>query len=68
MASFEQAFGDYVYPRAEVDASQYYTVYSRLDGQGRHVVSLNGRVGWSDSDTPIFERFYAGGFFQLSRV
>ncbi len=62
VGSFEQAFGDFVYPRAELDASQYYTLWSRIDGQGRHILSVNGNVGWSENDTPIFERFYAGGF------
>ena len=37
-------------------------MYSRPDGGGRHVLSLSGQVGWTDADTPIFERYYAGGF------
>ncbi|HID23420.1 MAG TPA: hypothetical protein EYP14_13625, partial [Planctomycetaceae bacterium] len=61
-ASFEQAFGDYVYPRFEAEARQYFTVFSRPDGSGRHILSLGSRMGWSDVDTPIFERFFAGGF------
>ena len=61
-ASYEQAFGDYVYPRIEAEARQYFTVYSRPDGSGRQILSLRGEFGWTDVDTPIFERFYAGGF------
>lgn len=60
--NFEQAVGMYVYPRAELEGSQYFTLYSRPDGAGRHILSLSGHLGWTDSDTPIFERFYAGGF------
>lgn len=61
-ASFEQAFGDFTYPRAELEGSQFFTLYSRPDGGGRHVLMLRGQLGWTDSGTPIFERFYGGGF------
>lgn len=59
--SYERAFGDFNYPRVELDARQYFTVYQRADGGGRHVVSFSGQLGWTDSNTPIFERFFAGG-------
>ncbi len=59
---YEQAFGDFVYPRAEAEFRQYYTLYNRPDGSGRQVLTLAGNVGWSGDDTPIFERYYAGGF------
>jgi outer membrane protein assembly factor BamA len=62
VGSFEQAFGEFLYPRVELNASQYFTVYNRIDGQGRHILSVNGNAGWTDTGTPIFERFYAGGF------
>ncbi len=60
--SFEQAFGDFDYPRAEFEARQYFTVFSRPDGGGRHIVSVGGQLGWVDEGTPIFERYFAGGF------
>jgi outer membrane protein insertion porin family len=60
--SYEQAFGDFDFPRFEAEARQYYTVYNRPDGGGRHIVSIGGQLGWTDSSTPIFERFFAGGF------
>ena len=60
--SYEQAFGDFSYPRAEAEARQFYTLYARPDGGGRHTLSVGGQVGWTGDDTPIFERFYAGGF------
>lgn len=59
---FEQAFGDFLYPRATVSGSQYFTLYERAAGGGRHILTLRGQLGWTDSGTPIFERFYAGGF------
>ena len=61
-ASYEQAFGDFLYPRMEVEGRQYFTTYARPDGFGRHILSLRLQAGWTDSDTPIFERYYAGGF------
>lgn len=60
--SVEQAFGDYDFTKLELQGSQYYTVYQRADGAGRHVLSLRGNLGWTTNDTPAFERFYAGGF------
>jgi outer membrane protein insertion porin family len=62
---YEQAFGDFVYPRFDAEARQYYTVRERPDGGGRHIVTVGGQLGWSDVDTPIFERFFAGGFQTL---
>jgi outer membrane protein insertion porin family len=61
-ASYEQAFNDFKYPRFEVDATQYFTTYRRADGAGKHILSLRGQLGWTGDSTPIFERFYAGGF------
>ena len=62
MAAYEQAFGDFQYPRFEIEGSQYFTVWSRPDGNGKHIVIASAEVGWTGDDTPIFERFFAGGF------
>lgn len=59
---FEQAVGDFQYPRLTLSGSQYFTVHQRPDGLGRHIVTLKGQLGWTDAGTPVFERFYAGGF------
>lgn len=61
-ATFEQAFGQYNYPRIDVEGRQYYTVYQRPDGEGRHTLLFRGEVGWTGTNTPIFERFFAGGY------
>ncbi len=58
----EQAVGDFDYSRLETNASQYFTIYKRPDGGGRHILSLSASMGWTDTDTPVFERYYAGGF------
>ncbi len=60
--SFEQAFHEFNYSRAELTGSQYFTLYQRPDGFGKQVLSLRGQLGYTGDDTPIFERFYAGGF------
>jgi outer membrane protein insertion porin family len=60
--AFEQAFGDFVYPRFELQGSQHFTVFQRPDGGGRHIVSVHGQANWTDSGTPLFERYYAGGY------
>lgn len=60
--AYEQAFGDFDYPRFEGEYRQYFTIYSRPDGQGRHILTAGGNLGWTGDSTPIFERFYAGGF------
>jgi len=59
---FEQAFGVYGYSKFDVNAQQYFTVYQRPDGGGRQILTVGGQLGWTSDDTPIFERFYAGGF------
>ena len=61
-ASFEEVTGSFTYPHVEIEANQFFKVYERADGSGRHVVSLSARAGWSGDETPYFERYYAGGF------
>jgi outer membrane protein insertion porin family len=60
--SYEQGFGQFVYPRVEADARQYFTLYQRPDGGGRQILTVGGMMGWTGDNTPIFERFFAGGF------
>jgi outer membrane protein insertion porin family len=61
-ATYEQGFGEFNYPRVEGSASQYFTIWERPDGLGKHILSLRSQLGWSGDGTPIFERFYAGGY------
>ncbi|VAX41796.1 Outer membrane protein assembly factor YaeT [hydrothermal vent metagenome] len=61
-AGYEQAFGDFSYPRFNAKANTYWTVRSRHDGAGKHIVSLGGEIAWTGDDTPIFENYFAGGF------
>ncbi|MFP6702144.1 MAG: BamA/TamA family outer membrane protein, partial [Planctomycetaceae bacterium] len=61
-ASYEQAFGDFSFPQIRGDAKQYFTLHERPDGNGRHVLSLSSQLGWTGDNTPIYERFFAGGY------
>ncbi|MBL9124470.1 MAG: BamA/TamA family outer membrane protein, partial [Planctomycetaceae bacterium] len=63
--AFEQGFGDFSYPRGEIEASQYFRLRQRADGSGRHVLRVAGQFGISGSDTPIFENFFAGGYSSI---
>lgn len=61
-SGFEQAFGEFGYSRVDAEAHQYFTTYSRPDGEGRHILSLGLQAAWTGGDTPIYERYFAGGF------
>ena len=61
-AAVEQAFAEFDYTRYELEGRQYFTTYRRPDGYGRHILTFNGQLGWTGNSTPIYERFYAGGF------
>ncbi|MFT7638795.1 MAG: outer membrane protein insertion porin family [Pirellulaceae bacterium] len=60
--SYEQVFGSYDYPRAEIDYRKYFLMRERPDGSGRHTLSYAFRAGFSGGQTPIFENYYAGGY------
>ncbi len=61
-ATVSQAFGDYTYTRGDIDWRTYRLMYQRPDGSGRHTVSYGTKLGFSGSDTPVFENYFAGGF------
>jgi outer membrane protein insertion porin family len=60
--SYEQAFGEFNFPRGDFEWAQYFLVRQRPDGSGRHTAGLITKLGVSGSDTPIFENYFAGGF------
>jgi outer membrane protein insertion porin family len=63
--SFEQAFGEFSFPRGEAEWAQYLMVRQRPDGSGRHTAGFISKVGVSGSDTPVFENYFAGGFSSI---
>jgi outer membrane protein insertion porin family len=64
--SLEENFGSLPqYPRASVEWSQFFRIFERADRSGKHVLSFKLGAGYSGDSTPIFERYYAGGFSTL---
>ncbi|WP_197526654.1 BamA/TamA family outer membrane protein [Botrimarina colliarenosi] len=60
--SVEQVVGSFTYTRAEIDARTYMLLKERPDHTGRHVLTFQTRLGITGSDTPVYDRWYAGGF------
>jgi outer membrane protein insertion porin family len=59
---FEQAVGDFMFSRFDGEGRRYFTLFKRPDDSGRQVLTVSTKLGFSTSDTPVFERYYAGGF------
>ena len=64
-ATYTQGFGDFDYPRGDLEYRRYRLMYERPDGSGRHTVSFGTKLGFSGSQTPIYENYFAGGFSTL---
>ncbi|MCY2976416.1 MAG: BamA/TamA family outer membrane protein [Planctomycetota bacterium] len=62
---YDQGFGEFDFPRGQVNFSRYFLIRERADGTGRQTLTSAWRVGLSGSDTPVFENFFAGGFSTL---
>jgi outer membrane protein insertion porin family len=62
---YDQKFGEFDFPRGEVNWSKYFLVRERADQTGRHTFTTSMRLGFSGSDTPLFENFFAGGYSSL---
>jgi outer membrane protein assembly complex protein YaeT len=63
--SYEQVTGDFNYPNLSLEANRYFTIHQRADGSGKQVLALRSQIAWSGDNTPVFEKFYAGGFRSL---
>ncbi len=60
--SYEECTGAFTFPLVNVDYNKYFTVWQRPDGTGRQVLALHSAVGWAGDNTPVYERFFGGGF------
>ncbi len=58
----EAVTGTYDYQRADVQASKYITTWERIDGSGRQVLAFRSQTSYATENTPVFDRFWAGGF------
>ncbi len=63
--TFQQAFGDYSYSRGEIDFRRHRLIYARPDGSGRHTIGFRTQLGFSGSETPVFETYLAGGIASM---
>jgi outer membrane protein insertion porin family len=57
--------GDFSYPRGGAEYRRYFLLRERADHTGRHVVSASTNVEITGSNTPIYDRLYAGGFSSM---
>ena len=64
-AAVEQVLGDYQFIRGNVDLRKYFTLRQRPDRSGRWVLGLRSSLGVTEGGTPIFERYFGGGFADL---
>jgi outer membrane protein insertion porin family len=64
---FEQVFGTYSFPIGTAEYTQFFTsdFLQRKDGRGKHVLAVRTQLAVAGSNTPVFERFYAGGYQSL---
>ena len=60
--SYFQGFGDFDYPRGELDYRRYFLISERPDLSGRHTLSIGTKLGFSGASTPLFENYHPGGF------
>jgi outer membrane protein assembly complex protein YaeT len=64
-AGFEQVVGDFTYPIFTIEGNEYFTTWQRADGSGKHVLAARSVLGIAGSHTPVYDRFYAGGFSSM---
>jgi outer membrane protein assembly complex protein YaeT len=60
--NYEQVFGDFTYPIVTAEYTSFWSPWSRVDGSGKHVLAFRTQGSWAGDDTPVYDRFYAGGF------
>lgn len=61
----EEGFGTFNFPRAVIGWRQHFLVAERADGSGRQVINLINDTGFTGTNTPIYENFFAGGYNTL---
>ena len=59
---YEQVFGDYNFPILTLEATKFWTTYSRVDGSGKQVLAFRSQASYAGDNAPVYERFYGGGF------
>ena len=60
--TYEQAFGTHNFPLLNLEMTRYFTTWQRPDGSGKHVVVLRSQISWAGDNTPVYERYFGGGY------
>jgi outer membrane protein assembly complex protein YaeT len=63
--AFEEFLGDYTFPKVDLNVDKFFTLYQRADNSGKQVLVAHSELAVTGSHTPVFERFYAGGFSSM---
>jgi outer membrane protein assembly complex protein YaeT len=61
-ASYEELTGEFTFGVFNLLYNQFFTTHQRPDGSGRQVLVYRGQLGLASAQTPVYERFFAGGF------
>jgi len=64
-AGVEQILGNFQFIRGHIDLRRYFMLRERPDRSGRWVLGLRSSIGITEGNTPIFERYFGGGFTNL---
>jgi outer membrane protein insertion porin family len=59
-ASIEPVFGDFSLVKWMFGSSRYRTIYED-DAGNKHIIKLEGEIGFISGKSPVFERYYLGG-------
>lgn len=59
-ASIEPVIGDFSMTKWVFGSTRYRTIYENEAGE-KHIIKLEGEVGWITGDSPTYERFFLGG-------
>ncbi len=63
--SYEEVYSHHWFPIFNATAASYFTVWQRKDGSGKQVLALRSQIGLEGENTPVYERFFAGGIRSL---
>ncbi len=61
-ASYEELTGEFTFGVFNFLVNKFFTTFQRPDGSGRQVLVYRGQLGIASAQTPVYERFFAGGF------
>ncbi|MCE9607821.1 MAG: BamA/TamA family outer membrane protein [Planctomycetia bacterium] len=65
MLGLDLGFGTNTFQRGTIEARQHFLLGERPDGSGRQVLTFLTQLGFTGSQTPIYESYFAGGFSSM---